>query len=45
MSESPPVCLGPGGDLAAEHKATEMQPVDHEDGGWKCPECVVIVRV
>lgn len=43
--ETPPICLGPGGGLAAEHDAKEMAPTRWDDDGWECPECHVIVRV
>ena len=44
MSE-PPLCLGPGGELGAEHEARAMTPTEWDDDAWKCPECQVIVRV
>ena len=45
MSDSRPVCLGPGGEIAAEHTPTEMEPVENDSNAWECPQCVVIVRV
>ena len=46
MSErEAPLCLGPGGELAAEHDATPMEPTKWDDDAWECPECQVIVRV
>ena len=41
----PPMCLGPGGDLAAEHEGTPMEPTKWDDDGWQCPVCQTIVRV
>jgi len=39
-----PQCLGPGGELAAEHEPATMTAVDCEPGGWQCPVCKTIIR-
>jgi len=42
---TPLICLGPGGDLHAEHGPREMERCYSEPDGWQCPECQTIMRM